>query len=62
MGCGAALIPGGNDILLLWAIPGLTAYGLVAFALMLAVMGLGFAVRVRWTGSAGWPAAGGTVN
>jgi uncharacterized membrane protein YedE/YeeE len=44
MGCGAALIPGGNDTLLLWAIPGLTAYGLLAFGLMLAVIGVGFAL------------------
>ena len=27
---------------------GLTAYGLLAFALMLAVMGLGFALAARW--------------
>jgi len=48
MGCGAALIPGGNDNLLLWAIPGLTLYGLLAFGLMLAVMALGFALAARW--------------
>jgi hypothetical protein len=34
MGAGAGLIPGGNDILLLWAIPGLTIYGTVAYAAM----------------------------
>ena len=48
MGCGAALIPGGNDRLLLWAIPGLTLYGVLAFGLMLAVMALGFALAARW--------------
>jgi hypothetical protein len=34
MGAGAHAIPGGNDMLLLWAIPGLAAYGAVAYALM----------------------------
>jgi sulfur transporter len=48
MGGGAALIPGGNDNLLLWAIPGLTLYGLLAFGLMLAVMALGFVLAARW--------------
>lgn len=48
MGCGAALVPGGNDSLLLWAIPGLTAYGAVAFGLMLGVMAVGFGISARW--------------
>jgi hypothetical protein len=34
MGIGAGFIPGGNDTLLLWAIPGLTIYGTVAYAVM----------------------------
>lgn len=34
MGAGAHAIPGGNDMLLLWVIPGLAFYGLVAYALM----------------------------
>ncbi len=42
MGFGAALVPGGNDSLLLWAIPGLSAYGALAYAIMLATIGLGF--------------------
>ena len=42
MGFGAALVPGGNDTLLLWAIPGLTVYGALAYAVMLATIGLGF--------------------
>lgn len=42
MGCGAALVPGGNDALLLWAIPGLTVYGVLAYTVMLATVGLGF--------------------
>jgi uncharacterized protein len=47
MGYGAALIPGGNDSLLLWAIPGLTLYGALAFGLMLTTMGLGFTLAER---------------
>jgi toxin CptA len=34
MGTGARLIPGGNDTLLLWSIPGITVYGIVAYAVM----------------------------
>jgi toxin CptA len=44
MGYGAALIPGGNDSLLLWAIPGLTLYGALAFGLMLITIALGFVI------------------
>ena len=50
MGFGAALVPGGNDSLLLWAIPGLSAYGALAYVIMLATIGLGFAVAARRTG------------
>ena len=46
MGFGAALVPGGNDTLLLWAIPGLTIYGALAYLVMLATIGLGFAVAL----------------
>ena len=42
MGAGAALVPGGNDMLLLWSIPGLTVYGALAYAVMLATIGAGF--------------------
>ncbi len=38
MGTGAGLIPGGNDTLMLWAIPGLTLYGAVAYGVMLATI------------------------
>lgn len=38
MGLGALLIPGGNDTLMLWAIPGLTIYGLVAYGVMIATI------------------------
>lgn len=48
MGFGAALVPGGNDMLLLWAIPGLTLYGALAYLLMLAVIAAGFIVSSRW--------------
>ena len=48
MGFGAALVPGGNDMLLLWAIPGLTLYGVLAYLLMLAVIAAGFLVGARW--------------
>jgi len=44
MGFGAALVPGGNDALLLWAIPGLSAYGALAYAAMLATIGAGLAL------------------
>lgn len=46
MGFGAALVPGGNDTLLLWAIPGLTIYGALAYVIMLGVIGLGFLVTL----------------
>ena len=38
MGAGAKLIPGGNDALMLWSIPGLTAYGIVAYFVMIATI------------------------
>ena len=47
MGMGAALVPGGNDTLLLWAIPGLTLRGLLAYAVMLATIAAGFLLRER---------------
>jgi hypothetical protein len=49
MGFGAALVPGGNDTLLLWAIPGLTVYGALAYFLMLATIAAGFALQARLT-------------
>ena len=47
MGCGAALIPGGNDTLLLWAIPGLAVNGALAYIVMLTTIGLGVALGAR---------------
>jgi toxin CptA len=41
MGVGAAQAHGGNDLLLLWAIPGLTLYGTLAYASMLLAIGAG---------------------
>ncbi len=42
MGYGASRIPGGSDALLLWCIPGLTRYGLVAYAVMLLMLSAAF--------------------
>jgi len=47
MGAGAALVPGGNDMLLLWAIPGLTVHGALAYAVMLVTVGAGFLLAAR---------------
>lgn len=38
MGIGAAAVPGGNDVLLMWTVPGLTAYGVIAYLVMIAVI------------------------
>jgi len=38
MGVGAGYIPGGNDMLLLWSIPGLALYGAVAYLIMMATL------------------------
>lgn len=40
MGLGARLVPGGNDTLMLWSIPGLTRYGIVAYAVIIATIAL----------------------
>ncbi len=49
MGLGAALVPGGNDVLLLNAIPGLSPHAVPAYLAMLA--GIWFAlVVVKWRG------------
>jgi len=50
MGVGAALVPGGNDTLLLWAIPGLTLRGALAYATMLATIALGLVAGERLAG------------
>lgn len=45
LGAGARLIPGGNDTLMLWSIPGLAGYGLVAYLLMIATIAALLIVR-----------------
>ena len=45
MGSGALLVPGGNDTLMLWAIPGLTFYGLTAYLVMIATILVTMAMR-----------------
>jgi len=41
----ARMIPGGNDALLFWAVPGLGTYGLVAYAVMMLVLSLAWLTR-----------------
>jgi hypothetical protein len=48
MGLGAARVPGGNDLLLLWAIPGLTIYGALAYGSMLFVIAAGLLLGRAW--------------
>jgi hypothetical protein len=56
MGFGAARVPGGNDLLLLWAIPGLTLYGALAYGSMLLLIAAGLLLGKRWgPGLAGAP-------
>ncbi len=38
MGIGALAVPGGNDLLLLWTIPGLAVYGAAAYLIMIATI------------------------
>lgn len=40
MGIGAAAVPGGNDILLMWTIPGLASYGALAYLVMIGVIAI----------------------
>jgi uncharacterized protein len=42
---GALLVPGGNDTLLLWTIPGLASYGFIAFGAMLLTIAGGVLVE-----------------
>lgn len=42
MGIGASAVPGGNDILLMWTIPGLALYGAIAYMVMIATIALAF--------------------
>ena len=49
MGLGAALVPGGNDVLILNAIPGLSPHALPAYLAMLAGIAVALTV-VKWRG------------
>ncbi|WP_164115449.1 YeeE/YedE thiosulfate transporter family protein [Sphingorhabdus sp. Alg239-R122] len=44
MGVGALAVPGGNDLLLLWTIPGLAIYGVAAYLVMIATI-----AAIMWT-------------
>jgi uncharacterized membrane protein YedE/YeeE len=48
MGVGAALIPGGNDVLLLNAIPGLASHAIPAYLAMLLGIALGLLIQKRF--------------
>ena len=50
MGLGAALVPGGNDVLLLNSIPGLSPHALPAYLAMLMGVGIGLFI-IKWRGS-----------
>ncbi|MEP2942936.1 MAG: YeeE/YedE thiosulfate transporter family protein [Hyphomicrobiales bacterium] len=47
MGLGAKAVPGGNDTLLLWDIPGFALHGLVAYGIMIAVVAMMIATMKR---------------
>jgi len=54
MAYGASRIPGGNDALLLWSIPGLTLYGFAAYVVLLLTLIVAlWAGRVVHRGHAG---------
>jgi len=42
MGLGAKMIPGGNDTMMLWSIPGLAGHGLAAYLIMILTIASGF--------------------
>ncbi len=45
MGFGASAVPGGNDVLLMWTIPGLTLYGAVAYLVMIATIAVSMKIE-----------------
>ncbi|MGB5484119.1 YeeE/YedE thiosulfate transporter family protein [Parasphingorhabdus sp.] len=49
MGIGASAVPGGNDVLLMWTIPGLTFYGLVAYLTMIATIAVAMLIGKRFS-------------
>jgi uncharacterized membrane protein YedE/YeeE len=48
MGFGASMVPGGNDVLLLNSIPGLSAHAIPAYLAMLAGIGIALLIRRRY--------------
>lgn len=48
MGIGARLVPGGNDTLMLWSIPGLARYGFVSYAIMIGTIASLLSVGRLW--------------
>lgn len=49
MGIGASAVPGGNDVLLMWTIPGLTLYGLVAYLAMIGTIAIAMLIGKRFS-------------
>lgn len=47
MGTGAQMVPGGNDTLLLWTVPGLAWYGALAYASMVVTIAFGLYIPRR---------------
>ena len=41
MGAGARMIPGGNDTMMLWSIPGLAHHGVAAYRVMMLTIAAG---------------------
>lgn len=48
MGIGASAVPGGNDVLLMWTIPGLTFYGLVAYLTMITTIAVAMLIGKKF--------------
>ena len=48
MGIGASAVPGGNDVLLMWTIPGLTLYGLVAYLTMIGAIAIAMLIGKKF--------------
>jgi len=48
MGIGASAVPGGNDVLLMWTIPGLTLYGLVAYLTMIGAIAVAMLIGKKF--------------
>ena len=55
MGIGASAVPGGNDVLLMWTIPGLTLYGLIAYLTMIATIAVAMLIGKKFNPQASPP-------